>query len=71
MSQLKKFETGHLLREPDPGLLFKCPPTSLLCLFSGTRMAKGLGQWEYANGQSFFAIFFPPPNGTPSPSFIG
>jgi hypothetical protein len=21
-------------------------------------MAKGLGQWEYANGQSFFAIFF-------------
>jgi hypothetical protein len=26
---------------------------------------------EYVNGQSFFAIFFPSPNGTPTPSFIG
>ena len=51
-------ETDHCSVNPDPGLLFKCPPTSLLCISSGTRMAKGLGQWEYANGQSFFAIFF-------------
>jgi hypothetical protein len=58
MSQLTKSRDRPPLREPDPGLLFNCPPTSLLCISSGTRMAKGLGQWEYANGQSFFAIFF-------------
>jgi hypothetical protein len=26
---------------------------------------------ENVNVKSFFAIFFPPPNGTPTPSFIG
>jgi hypothetical protein len=59
MSQLTKSRYRPLLHEPDPGLLFNYPPTSLLCLSSGTRMDKGLGQWEYTNGQSFFAIFFP------------
>jgi hypothetical protein len=58
MSQLTKSRDRSPLREPDPELLFNCPPTSLLYLSSGIRMAKGLGQWEYANGQSFFAIFF-------------
>jgi hypothetical protein len=50
-------ETGHYSMNPDPRLLFKCPPTSLLCISSCTRMAKGLGQWEYAIGQSFFTLF--------------
>jgi hypothetical protein len=26
---------------------------------------------DYINGKSFFAIFFSPPNGTPTSSFIG
>ena len=58
MSQLTKIWDWPLLCEPNPGLLFNCPPTTLLCISFGTRKAKGLGQWEYTNGQSFFAIFF-------------
>jgi hypothetical protein len=58
MSQLTKSGDQPLLHEPDPGLLFNCPPTTFLCISFGTRMAKGLGQWEYENGQSFFVIFF-------------
>ena len=45
------------LREPDPGILFNYPPTSLIRISPNTRMAKGLGQWEYAIGKSFFTLF--------------
>ena len=50
-------ETGHCSANPDPGILLKCPPTSLLYISLCTRMAKGLGQWEYAIRQSFFTLF--------------
>jgi hypothetical protein len=49
-------EVRSLLHEPGPGLLFNCPPTSLLYLSLCTRKAKGLGQREYAIGYSFFTM---------------
>jgi hypothetical protein len=49
-------EIDHCSMNPDPGLLFKCPPTSLLCISLSTRMAKGLGQQGCAIGQSFFTL---------------
>jgi hypothetical protein len=71
MSQLKKFETGHC----SANLILGSSSTILQLLFFVSPLAqgkdKGLGQWEYENGQSFFSIFLLLPNGTPTPSFIG
>ena len=71
MSQLSKVETGH--RSANLILGSSSTALQLLCFVSplASGKDKGLGQWEYTNGQSFFAIFFPLPNGTPTPSFIG
>jgi hypothetical protein len=58
MSQLTKVETGHcslnLILGSSSSVL------QLLCFESPLAQvkAKGLGQWEYVNGQSFFSIFF-------------
>jgi hypothetical protein len=58
MSQLTKVETGHR----SVNLILGSFSTVLQLLFFVSPLAqgkaKGLGQWEYANGQSFFAIFF-------------
>ena len=57
-STYKKAETGHhslnLILGSSSSIL------QLLCFKSPLALgkAKGLGQWEYVNGQSFFAIFF-------------
>jgi hypothetical protein len=71
MSQLTKVETSH----HSMNLILGSSSTVLQLLFFESPLAqgkaKGLGQWEYVNGQSFFAIFFLLPNGTPTPSFIG
>ena len=58
MSQLTKAKTGHcslnLILGSSSSIL------QLLCFKSPLAQGKdkGLGQWEYVNGQSFFAIFF-------------
>jgi hypothetical protein len=58
MSQLTKVETGH--RSLNLILGSSSSVLQLLCFKSPLALgkAKGLGQWEYVNGQSFFAIFF-------------
>jgi hypothetical protein len=58
MSQLTKVETGH--RSANLILGSSSTVHQLLCFVSPLELgkAKGLGQWEYENGQSFFAIFF-------------
>jgi len=58
MSQLTKVETGHrslnlILGSSYFVLQLRCFKYPL-----ALGNAKGLGQWEYVNGQSFFAIFF-------------
>ena len=71
MSQITKAETSHHFANLIPG----SSSTVLQLLWFVSPLAqgkaKGLGQWEYENGQSFFAIFFFLPNGNPTPSFIG
>jgi hypothetical protein len=58
MSQLTKVETGHR----SSNLILGSSSSVLQLLFFESPLAqgkaKGLGQWEYVNGQSFFAIFF-------------
>jgi hypothetical protein len=58
MSQLTKVETGHC----SLNLILGSSSSVLQLLFFKSPLAlgkdKGLGQWEYVNGQSFFAIFF-------------
>jgi hypothetical protein len=58
MSQLTKIETGH--RSLNLILGSSSSVLQLLCFESPLAQGKdkGLGQWEYVNGQSFFAIFF-------------
>ena len=58
MSQLTKVETDH--RSLNLILGSSSSILQLLCFESPLAQgkAKGLGQWEYVNGQSFFAIFF-------------
>jgi hypothetical protein len=71
MNQLTKVETSHR----SSNLILGSSSFVLQLIFFESPLAqgkdKGLGQWEYVNRQGFFAIFFPPPNGTPTPSFIG
>jgi hypothetical protein len=58
MSQITKVETSHhslnLILGSSSSVL------QLLCFTSPLALgkAKGLEQWEYVNGQSFFAVFF-------------
>ena len=58
MSQLTKVETDHrslnLILGSSSSIFQPLCFKSILALGK----AKGLGQWEYVNGQSFFAIFF-------------
>jgi hypothetical protein len=58
MSQLTKVETGHRSLK----LILGSSSSVLQLLCFETPLAqgkdKGLGQWEYVNGQSLFAIFF-------------
>jgi hypothetical protein len=42
-------EVGHCSMKPGPGILFNCPPTSLLYISLFTRKAKG---WDKGNMQS-------------------
>jgi hypothetical protein len=58
MIQLTKAETGH--RSLNLILGSSSSVLQLLCFESPLAQgkAKGLGQWEYLNGKSFFAIFF-------------
>ena len=69
-STYKEAETGHR----SLNLILGSSSSILQLLFFESPLAqvkaKGLEQWEYINGQSFFAIFFLFPNGTPTPSFI-
>jgi hypothetical protein len=58
MSQLTKVETHHR----SLNLILGSSSSVLQLIFFKSPLAlgkaKGLGQWEYVNGQSFFAIFF-------------
>jgi hypothetical protein len=56
MSQLTKAETGH----HSANMILGSSSSVLQLLFFESSLAqgkaKGLGQWEYVNGQSFFEI---------------
>ena len=69
MNQLTKVETGHHSANLILGSYSSV--LQLLCFESPLAQgkAKGLGQWEYINGQSFFAIFFPLSKWDPYPFF--